>query len=77
MRFELFVLGGMQNNSYLFSHFSQELNTIMVDPLLRSLQDSHQAQGHVTLALKMMHVLREEKYDGVKMLFCPDDLETY
>lgn len=76
MRFGFFVLGGMQNN-YLFSHFSQELNTIMVDPLLRSLQDSHHAQGHVALALKMMRVLQDVKYDGVKMQFCPDDLELY
>lgn len=49
----------------------------MVDPLLRSLQDSHQAQGHVTLALKMMRVLQDVKYSGIKMQFCPDDLELY
>lgn len=45
----------------------------MVDPLLRSLQDSHHAQGHVALALKMMRVLQDVKCHGVKMQFCPDD----
>lgn len=66
MRFEFCVLGGMQNNSYRFSLslFSQELNTVMVDPLLRSLQDSH-AQGHVTLALKTKRLLQDVRSDAV------------
>lgn len=47
IRFESCVLGGMQNNTYLFS---QKLNTIKVDPQLCS----RHAQGHATLALKTM-----------------------